>query len=129
MTSKKIKDNFGNTEQLCCACRKTKPMKDFYRNSLLKSGFMGKCKVCRNNSIPCPKKNEEKKGRKTKNGLYIFNTTKEDWVKMFQFLQKIGYSLDSPIHEQFCKKHNLPTKKKDKKNRTIKYTPKELGLI
>lgn len=129
MTSKEIKDNFGNTKQLCCACNKEKPMSEFYRNIALKSGYMSKCKKCKITGISCRKKKEKKIIKRKSEGLFMFNTTKEDWIEMFQFLQKIGYSLETPIHEQFCLKYNLTPRKLPKRDKTIKYTPKELGLI
>lgn len=113
--------------KLCCACKKEKTLKQFYKNKLFIDGYMSRCKSCRAQSIRCI---ERKRIKNENNGreLTLHGVTMNDYIETYKFLQKMGYSLDKDLHEQFCDRHNLPTRKKPFE-RCLKFTPKELGLI
>lgn len=118
----------------CCSCNKNKDIKDFYRNKLVKDGRMGKCKLCMSQGLSCRsqyKVKHERSGRPRKiDGPVMYNVAKEDWIEMYEFLSRIGYKLsgDKTIHEQFCERYNLRPRKR-MYEKSIQYTPKDLGMI
>jgi len=116
--------------RICRGCEKEKPITSFYRNNLLKTGYEIRCKLCKNGGIRCRKKGDySRNGRPVrKNDPQLFNVRKPDWIETYVFLKKIGYSLEENIHEQFCRKYNLPTKKRTYEKSVI-YSPQDLGLV
>ena len=127
-----LKKNKVVETKVCCACNLEKPINYFYRNARLETGYEKRCKVCKRNKVKCRKSAEEKRERVGRPNLrdapQLYNVKKKDWVEMYNFLKKIGYDLTKNIHEQFCKKHNLKPRKIGY-DKTIKYTPKDLGII
>lgn len=124
------KSPMGN--KVCCACEKEKPMTEYYKNKNVLSGYSNKCKMCHIHGNLCRKKgkssNRKTLIKKREVGPSLFNVKKEDWIETYKFLESIGYDLNKNIHEQFCIKHGLK-KKKRTYEKSIQYSPKELGLI
>jgi hypothetical protein len=120
--------------KICCACKKEKEITSFYRNAAMHTGWEARCKLCKQNKLKCRKPNGT--GRKSKplvlpsdlKAPMLFNVVKEDWIDMYEFLKSIGYSLDRNIHEQFCEKHNLKTRKR-MYERSQYFSPEDLGLV
>lgn len=113
--------------KICCSCGIEKSIKSFY--IIKNSAQANRCRICKVEGKMCNSKmNVEKTKRNIVEGPMLINVKKEDWVKTFLFLQDIGYDLKKDIHEQFCEKHNLPTRKRYWEASTI-FSPKDLGLI
>lgn len=115
--------------KICCSCKMEKDISSFYRNVLVSSGFEGRCKLCKKQGKKCRKKKEYTGvGRPKYNAPQLFNVRKKDWIETFEFLKSMGYDLSKNIHEQFCERHNLKPRKR-MYEKSIQYTPKDLGLI
>lgn len=115
--------------KICCGCGKEKDIKHFYKNALLPTGYEKRCKICKNSRVKCKKGVGNKRGRpQLKNQPQLWNVRKKDWVDTYEFLKSIGYDLNKNIHEQFCEKHNLPTRKR-MKEKSLQYSPQDLGLV
>lgn len=117
--------------KICCSCEKEKTLNEFWRNRDTKSGYDGKCKYCRVKGYYCKKKPKKESGKpKNIEGPQLYNCSKQDWIETYEFLKNIGYDLsgEKTIHEQFCEKHNL-TPRKRMREKSIQYSPKDLGLI
>ena len=119
--------------KICCSCLKQKTIENFWKNTQIKGGRDNKCKMCKVQGKFCVKKELKRPnaGRpKKSNAPQLFNVKKEDWVETFIFLKKIGYDLSGhrTIHEQFCEKHHI-TPKNRTYEKSIQYTPKDLGLV
>lgn len=112
--------------KVCKACGVVKQLKRFQK---LPSGNRGNvCNLCKSLGNKIKKDGEKKTPPRKNNALQLGNVGIKDYRSMYEYLEKIGYSLTEDIHEQFCKKYGLtPTKKKKKFNR--QYTPEDCGLI
>lgn len=119
--------------KICCSCNKEKEIDFYWRNNQTKDGRDNKCKPCKIKGLFCRKKKVKTirgAGKpKNINGPQLINVREKDWIEAYEFLKKIGYDLssDKTIHQQFCEKHNLKPKKRTYE-RSIQYTPKDLGL-
>jgi NMD protein affecting ribosome stability and mRNA decay len=117
----------------CEACYITKPINQFYRNNAISTGYERRCKNCHNNRVKINKEKSKYSKKKPyeqewKNYFNIVGVTKEDYKRMFIFLNKSGYSLENnDIHEQFCKKWGL-TPQKPKKPFKNTFSPKDFNL-
>jgi hypothetical protein len=122
--------------KICCACKKEKEMKYFYVNSRMRDGHFARCKTCFNQKKLCNRgrKNGEdvverrciKKYKNSFLGLRLLNTSKQDYIETYKFLQRLGYNLSESIHEQFCEKHSLnSTEPQQFKNH---FSTKDCGL-
>lgn len=112
--------------KVCRACNREKPLSSFNRTG--KDGYYtARCKICINNGVLI-KKPKKSKSLIDKNPFGMAGVTRETYKEMFLLLQKMGYDLSKPIHDQFCEKYNLPTKKRleHKKN---KFFPESFGLV
>jgi hypothetical protein len=118
-------------KKICCACKKDKEIKNFHRNKIRPDGYENKCKTCKLNGGKC------RRGRTTiktiykasdRRGMILVNVSKEDWVLTYKFLEMLGYSLNRNIHEQFCERHSLNTRKR-MKEKSAYYSPKDLDMI
>lgn len=49
--------------------------------------------------------------------MKITNTTIKDYTEMYDALKKMGYDPNEDIHQQFCDRHNLPYKVRNKKHK------------
>ena len=120
--------------KICCACNKEKEITSFYKNAMMPSGWEARCKTCRYEGCKCRKtKSYERSknltsGRPKSNAPQLWNVRKKDWIETFEFLKSMGYDLSKNIHEQFCERHNLKPRKR-MKEKSIQYTPQDLGLI
>ena len=115
--------------KVCCACRKEKDITSFYRNIMMPTGWEARCKLCKKDKVSCRAKTDRSKSGRPKqmSSPQLWNVKKEDWIETYNFLKSIGYDITQNIHEQFCLKHNLK-KKKRTYEKSIQYTPKDLGL-
>jgi hypothetical protein len=111
----------------CCACNIEKSITSFYKNNSYPDCYDSKCKHCKKFKKSCARK-ARKKMETDKYGPKLWNVKKKDWIETYEFLLKIGYSLEKDIHEQFCEKHNLIPRKRGYE-KTIKYSPQDLGMI
>lgn len=119
----------GLKMKICCACKKDKDINHFYKNVAYPDGREKRCKICKQSKITC-RVLKPKKIKVVPKALILTNIKTEDWIQTFTFLESIGYKLDTQksIHEQFCDKYGLnPIKRMYEK--TIQYTPKDLGLV
>lgn len=117
--------------KICCACKKEKEIKSFYKNKMMPLGYESRCKVCKQNKLKCNGRGEygKKAGRpQLKNTPQLWNVRKEDWIETYEFLKSIGYDLNKNIHEQFCERYDLKPRKR-MYEKSIQYTPKDLGLV
>lgn len=112
--------------KICCACKKTKELKSFYRNKLFKSGYDNKCKICKFEKKYCRQKQSKKLQKSS--SLRLSNITEKDWIDMYNFLTSLGYDISGDIHLQFCEKHSLKPRNRMKEKSTT-FSPKDLGLI
>lgn len=114
----------------CCACKKEKEIKSFYRNMMMPSGWESRCKLCRQNKLKCRKGKSKRNAAKPalKNVPQLWNVRKRDWIETYEFLKSIGYDLSKNIHEQFCERYNLQPRKR-MYEKSIQYSPKDLGLV
>jgi len=112
-------------KKICRACGFAKRLKSF---QTLKSGNKGGvCNLCKSQGKRIPR--EPKPSRIPKNIELQFGfIRKEDYVEMYEFMEKIGYELQFDLHEQFCKKYGL-TPNSPKKTFKNHYTQKDCGLI
>ncbi len=110
--------------KICKACNVEKKITRF---TMLASGNRGNtCNLCK--SLGRTQKKGEKKSQPKKNiPLNLGNISIKDYTAMYEFLKKLGYSLEGDIHNQFCEKYNLtPNNPKNKFNRY--YTASDCGL-
>jgi hypothetical protein len=110
--------------KICKACSLEKKITRF---TMLASGNRGNtCNLCK--SLGRTQKKGEKKSKTKKNNpLQLGNISMRDYVDMYEFLEKLGYSLEGDIHEQFCKRYGLtPHEPKNKFNRH--YSAQDCGL-
>jgi hypothetical protein len=116
--------------KLCGACNKVLKIKWFYTCKSCKDGYYARCKTCKKDGIKVYKGVKKPKPTGKYSNLSLFCTKEEDWVDTFIFLKSIGYDLSETktIHEQFCEKYNL-TPKKRTQEKSIQFSPKDLGLI
>jgi NMD protein affecting ribosome stability and mRNA decay len=130
---KTMKDIKTVETRYCAACELDKPINQFYRNNLLVGGYEGRCKNCKNNRIKINKDEPRYPNRKPyqqewANYFNIIGVTKNDYKSMYIFLNKVGYSLEENIHEQFCKKWGLTPHKPSKPFKNT-FTPKDFNLV
>lgn len=117
--------------KICCSCSREKDIKNFPKNAVKPDGFENRCRQCKFSNKKCkrgPKKNKPLVLPSDLRAPMLFNVDKQDWIDMYQFLKNIGYSLDRNIHEQFCEKHNLKTRKR-MHEKSLQYSPQDLGLV
>lgn len=114
--------------KICCACKKEKDWNSFYRNALMPSGWESRCKVCKNTRVSCRAKKSKVIKVQYRDAPHLHYVKKEDWIDTYDFLKLIGYDLTKNIHEQFCIKYNLEPKERTKE-KSIQYSPKDLGLV
>jgi len=126
----KMEKKIDEGNRVCCSCQKQKPLTEYYKNRNVSSGYSGKCKKCVSSGNLCIKKEKSNKKKLIKRevGPTLYSVSKEDWLETYSFLKSIGYDLTKNIHEQFCLKYNLKEKKRTYE-KSIQYSPKELGLI
>lgn len=113
---------------MCCGCSKEKPLTSFYKSKMVKSGYDNKCKICKQQGKLCRTGRKRVYNASLKRGPMLISVSTEDWIEAYRFLQRIGYDLSLNIHEQFCQKHNLNTRKRGYE-KSKQYSPKDLGLI
>lgn len=106
-------------EKNCIACGKLKKIDSFGKNKQIPGGIEKRCKICKNNYN---KKYREQNNISSPKGPHLTGLGKNDWCKMYQFLEKIGYDIQGDIHKQFAEKHNLPYKQRPTRNK-INYLP------
>lgn len=112
-------------EKVCRTCGRKKNISQFHNNRYNPDGKAHYCKICINEKVKESKK-------KTDTSLpKLTNVKPIHYYQMYKALEKLGYDLSRPIHEQFCERHNLKPKNAWK-GRDIRYTwddVKHLGTI
>ena len=112
--------------KICKSCGIEKPIKKFHKTKGISDGYSARCTSCKYAGIKI-EKHKIKTGRPKDMILPFGFISEHDYKLTYEFLRRIGYSLDRSIHEQFCERHNLiPTTKKVFKDY---YSPKDCGLI
>ena len=91
-------------EKICKACLIEKPLKEFYKSKIMKSGYLNVCKLCRAEGNLIPKEDKDYKSKDTYGKMAP--TTKKDYEMLYEFLSKIGYDVNQDIHQQFLDKWN-----------------------
>lgn len=116
---------------VCCSCGKLKSEKNYTRNTQVPRGFNARCKTCVSEGFKCTKTNDRVKKSLIDKSEYpkLKNTTAEDWIDMYKFLESIGYDISKDIHIQFCEKHNITPNIRNKYPYRVYHTPQSLGLI
>lgn len=120
--------------KICCSCNELKEIQSFYKNKHVPTGYESRCKVCKIEKKRCRAEksyNRSKNlssGRPRQDAPQLWNVRKKDWIEAYEFLKSMGYDLTKNIHLQFCEKHNLKPRKR-MYEKSIQYTPKDLGLI
>jgi len=109
-------------------CRKcdAKYPKEYFHNCKTKpNGIHEVCKFCANEIGAMYRKRRKEEQRQVAH-IKLTSSTKKDYCKMYEFLESIGYDLnsDKSIHEQFCLKYGLKPIKREKKSRNV-YNPQD----
>jgi hypothetical protein len=114
-------------KKICKVCEKEKKITSFTK--LLTGNRGSVCNLCKSLGHTIKKKNPTQRKVIKNNPLSLGNVSIKDYVLMYQFLERAGYTLgNNDIHEQFCKKYNLKPKKK-KAVFNNHYSEKDCGLI
>ena len=105
----------------CIKCKEEKEYSEFHKNREKLKGISNICKVCANIKAAEYRKKRPKPERTTPKQKFDFikihKPTQSDYCGMFELLEKMGYDIHSgiSIHEQFCLKYGLKTKRRGKK--------------
>jgi hypothetical protein len=114
-------------KKICKVCEKEKKTTSFTK--LLSGNRGGVCNLCKSLGRTIKKENISSKKVTKNHPLSLGNVSIKDYVLMYQFLERAGYTLgNNDIHEQFCKKYNL-TPRTPKKKFLNHYSQKDCGLI
>jgi hypothetical protein len=113
-------------KKICRACEKEKKITSFAKGASGKRG--GVCNLCKSLGMTIKNKTRIKKPPIKNNPLQLGNVSKKDYITAYQFLEKAGYSLKEDLHEQFCKKYNLPIRE-PKRIFNNHYSQEDCGLI
>lgn len=97
----------------CITCKKEKSVESFHKSKAYTDGRNSKCAICVNNYNKIKNKEHKKETDPSLRGMVILLPKKDDFHKMYLFLQSIGYDPSKDIHQQFCDKYNLTYKKRD----------------
>lgn len=112
--------------KICRACNVLKKLKSF---PILKSGNRaGVCSICKSTGKKIPKENKSPKNKLKNIELQLGFIRITDYVETYKNLEKMGYSLNEDIHEQFCRKYGL-TPHSPKKRFLNHYSQRDCGLI
>jgi hypothetical protein len=113
-------------KKICLACGREKKITSFSRTS---SGNRGNsCNLCKSLGNTINKGQRKSKEPLKNNPLQLGNVSIKDWVEMYKFLEKAGYSLEKDIHEQFCERYELQPKSPKQTFKNY-YSQKDCGLI
>jgi len=97
-------------KKICKACLIEKSIDSFYRCKNCVNGRAGTCKICKQkgNKIVRDKIHPfNLMWRKNNTDFFSMNrVTKEDYVLMWQLLEKLGYDTSKDVHQQFMDKVN-----------------------
>ena len=104
---------FMNMTKTCIVCKKEKSVESFHKSKAFTDGRNSKCAICVNNYNKVRNKEKKKETDPSLRGLIIVHPKKDDFHKMYLFLQSIGYDPSGNIHQQFCDKYNLTYKERD----------------
>ena len=102
-----------NMTKTCIVCKKVKSVESFHKSKAFTDGRNSKCAICVNNYNKVRNKEKKKETDPSLRGLIIVHPKKDDFHKMYLFLQSIGYDPSGNIHQQFCDKYNLTYKERD----------------
>jgi hypothetical protein len=103
--------------KICIGCGKEKSVESFHRSKSFTDGRNSRCAICVNNYNKARNKVKKNETDTSLRGLIIVHPSKDDFHKMYLFLNSIGYDPSKDIHKQFCEKYNLPYKKRDIKGK------------
>lgn len=102
---------------VCVGCNIEKSVESFHKSKAFSTGRNSKCRICVNNYNKIRNKTLKKETDPSLRGLIIVHPSKDDYHKMYLFLNSVGYDPSKDIHRQFCEKYNLPYKKRDIKGK------------
>ena len=113
-------------KKICRACEKEKKITSFSKTS---SGNRGSvCNLCKSLGMTIKNKKPSQKEPTKNHPLQLGNVSKKDYEYMYKSLEKMGYNLSQDLHEQFCKKYNLPIRVPKQKFKNH-YSQKDCGLV
>ena len=90
--------------KVCGACNKLKVITSFHRVGTKR---LPRCKQCKLEGKFIPRSDKYNDANEIAY-LRLFNTTKSDYIQMYELFESMGYDLKKDIHTQFCEKYNLP---------------------
>lgn len=100
--------------KICYKCKIEKPLNHFGRVAKNKDGHSGWCKECYSEYH---KEWFKKSDRCNEDPQYILNgTNKEDYIRMYEIMEELGYNPDGDISKQFCDKYGLKYRHRRKKD-------------
>ncbi|MFM7857040.1 MAG: hypothetical protein ACKO96_35230, partial [Flammeovirgaceae bacterium] len=71
----------------CCACRKEKPLKSFYKSNV--KSIADRCKICNKEGKMCKEHIQSKiqnGNKRNTDGPQLFKVSKKDWLETYLFL-------------------------------------------
>lgn len=97
----------------CEGCKKEFPLVDFWKVPKSPDGYSKHCKDCRKK---LSRKRRIDDGQMDLSNLRFNQLRNSDHYHSYKLLERLGYDLESDksIHEQFCERHGLQVKKRDK---------------
>lgn len=100
-------------EKICENCNLVLPVCEFWTVPQRADGYDRNCKTCRKELT---KKRNKETGRLDLSNLRFNQLRTSDHYHSYKLLERLGYDLESDksIHEQFCDRHGLQVKKRDK---------------
>jgi hypothetical protein len=113
-------------KKICRACEKEKKITSFSKTP---SGNRGSvCNLCKSLGMTIKNKTTKKKQPLKNNPLSLGNVSQKDYEVMYKSLEMMGYNLSQDLHEQFCKKYNLPVRE-PKQTFKNHYSQKDCVLV
>jgi hypothetical protein len=124
---------YGTNEKglrLCKQCLIHKDSSNFYKSDKYPDGKMYKCKICFQ-EYRTKTKSQRKQEKMEKIKLHTLpdvqmakmtQCSKEDYLKMYEFLRGLGYDSNGNIGLQFSERYNTVYKPRDKNNQNL-YLP------
>jgi hypothetical protein len=95
----------------CRECNKRKTLNFFYKSTNYVDGYSYLCRRCftdKKNRVKEPKPVNKEKIKSSKDDMAKMTVcSKQDYMDMYAFFEKIGYDITKNISQQFCDKYDL----------------------